>query len=162
MPIDNRNNPSPMPAVARASGDIEAWVIVDPGEATDLSAGEIITDERKRQAIVDGWYRDQVKKAVPELIAKWEPVLGVKVRRSFIRRMKTKWGSCNPGACSIRLNTELAKKPLECLEYIVVHEMVRLLERGHGERLATLVDRCMPDRRARRERLNDAPLAHEH
>ena len=72
---------------------------------------------------MEGWYREQLKKAVPPLIAKWEPLLGVKVNRFFVKRMKTKWGSCNTTAGNIRLNTELAKKPPECLEYIVVHEM---------------------------------------
>ena len=92
------------------------------------------TDEAKKQAIVEEWYREQLKEAVPPLIAKWEPLMGVKVERFFVQRMKTKWGSCNPGAGSIRLNTDLAKKPRECLEYIVVHEMVHLIERHHNDR----------------------------
>ena len=70
---------------------------------------------------------EQIKVAVPDLIAKWEPRMGVKVERFFVQQMKTKWGSCNPANRSIRLNTELAKKPRECLEYIVVHEMAHLL-----------------------------------
>ena len=69
------------------------------------------TDEAKKQAIVDEWYREQLKKAVPPLIAKWEPLMGVKVERFFVQQMKTKWGSCNPASGSIRLNTDLAKKP---------------------------------------------------
>ena len=81
----------------------------------------------------------------PPLIAKWEPMIGVKVERFFVRRMKTKWGSCNPDARSIRLNTDLAKKPRECLEYIVVHEMVHLLEPTHNGRFVALMDRFMPD-----------------
>ncbi len=86
------------------------------------------TDEDRRQAIVEEWYREQLKQAVPPLLAKWQPLHGVKVERFFVQRMKTKWGSCNPVARTIRLNTDLAKKPRECLEYIVVHEMVHLLE----------------------------------
>ena len=81
------------------------------------------TDENRRQALVEGWYREQIKNAVPPLIARWETMMGVTVNRFFVQRMKTKWGSCNPAAGHIRLNTELAKKPPECLEYIVVHEM---------------------------------------
>ena len=102
------------------------------------------TDEAKKQAIVDEWYREQLKQAVPPLIAKWEPLMGVKVERFFVQRMKTKWGSCNPGAGSIRLNTDLAKKPRECLEYIVVHEMVHLLEPTHNARFVALMDQFMP------------------
>jgi predicted metal-dependent hydrolase len=84
------------------------------------------TDAKKKQAIVEAWYRRQLKAALPPLIARWEPLLEVKVERFFVQRMKTKWGSCNHGARTIRLNTELAKKPRECLEYIVVHEMTHI------------------------------------
>lgn len=98
------------------------------------------TSEDTKQAIVAKWYREQVKSAVPVLIAKWEPMMGVKVGRVFVQKMKTKWGSCNPSSCSIRLNTELAKKPRECLEYVVVHEMAHLLERHHNERFMALMD----------------------
>ncbi len=77
---------------------------------------------------------------MPRLIAKWEPLMGVKVERVFVQKMKTKWGSCNPGSRSIRLNTDLAKKPRECLEYIVVHEMVHLLEPTHNARFVALMD----------------------
>ena len=118
------------------------------------------TNEDKKQAIVDKWYRAQLKKAVPSLIAKWEPLLGVKVERFFVQKMKTKWGSCNPGHKSIRLNTDLAKKPSECLEYIVLHEMVHLLVLNHGDRFTTLMDRYLPSWRLVRQILNEAPLAH--
>ena len=118
------------------------------------------TSEDKRQAIVDEWYRAQIKKAVPSLIAKWEPIMGVEVERFFVQKMKTKWGSCNAGFKSIRLNTDLAKKPPECLEYIVVHEMVHLLVPGHGDRFTALMDRYLPSWRLVRQTLNEAPLAH--
>ena len=97
------------------------------------------TRENKGQAIVDEWYRAQVKRVVPSLIAKWGPLIGVKVERFFVQKMKTKWGSCNSRSKSIRLNTELAKKPPECLEYIVVHEMVHLLVRRHDDRFTSLM-----------------------
>ena len=87
-------------------------------------------DEARKQAIVGNWYRAEVKKAATALIAKWEPVLGVKVDRLFVQRMKTKWGSCTTETRSIRLNTDLAKKPADCLEYIVVHEMAHLIVRA--------------------------------
>jgi predicted metal-dependent hydrolase len=92
------------------------------------------TSEAARQAILEAGYRQQLKATIPDLIEKWEPLMGVKVERFYVRRMKTKWGSCNATARSIRLNTELAKKPREYLEYIVVHEMVHLLEPTHNKR----------------------------
>jgi len=119
------------------------------------------TDEEKRQLIVEAWYREQIRKAVPPLIALWEPFLDVRVGRFFVQRMKTRWGSCNPGNGSIRLNTELAKKPRECLEYIVVHEMAHLLEPIHSARFVALMDRFMPDWRLRRNQLNQLPVRHE-
>jgi predicted metal-dependent hydrolase len=118
------------------------------------------TGEEKRQAIVDEWYRIQMKVAVPRLIAKWEPLLGVKVGRLFVQKMKTKWGSCNSEAKSIRLNTDLAKKPLVCLEYILVHEMVHLIVRHHDDRFTGLMDHHLPGWRLTRQMLNAAPLAH--
>jgi predicted metal-dependent hydrolase len=110
---------------------------------------------------VEQWYRDQLKNAVPPLIAKWEPLLGVKVERFFVQHMKTKWGSCNPGARRIRLNTDLTKKPRECLEYIVVHEMVHLLEPTHNPRFVALMDGFIPQWRFYRDRLNRLPVRHE-
>ncbi len=119
------------------------------------------TDDAKRQAIVEEWYRDQVKVAAAELIAKWEPRIGVAVERFYVRRMKTRWGSCNSAARTIRLNTDLAKKPRECLEYIVVHEMIHILEPTHNERFQTLMNQFMPDWRHRRQVLNRLPVRHE-
>ena len=118
-------------------------------------------DALKKRAIVEAWYRQQLKKAVPPLIARWEPLLEVKVERFFVQRMKTKWGSCNHRAHSIRLNTELAKKPRECLEYIVVHEMTHVLEPTHNARFVTLMDQCMPQWRFYRDQLNRLPVSHE-
>ena len=119
------------------------------------------TDHAKRQTIVDGWYREQVKKAAPPLFAKWERLMGVKVERFFVRRMKTKWGSCNSRARTVRLNTDLAKKPRECLEYIVVHEMVHLLEPTHNARFIALMDQFMPKWKSCRQVLNRLPVRHE-
>ncbi len=119
------------------------------------------TDATKRQDIVNEWYREQLKQAVPALIAKWEPLLEVKVARFFVQRMKTKWGSCNPIARSIRLNTDLAKKPRECLEYLVVHEMIHLLEPTHNARFVALMDRILPRWQQCRAVLNRLPVRHE-
>lgn len=117
--------------------------------------------EERKQIVLEDWYRRQLKEAVPPLIAKWQPLMGVKVERLFVQRMKTKWGSCNPGSGSVRLNTELAKKPRECLEYIVVHEMVHLLEPTHNQRFVALMDQFMPKWRFHREELNRLPVRHE-
>ena len=117
------------------------------------------TDKSRRQAIVEEWYRRQIKKAVPPLLARWEPRMDVRVERFFVQRMKTKWGSCNHKASTIRLNTELATKPPECLEYIVVHELVHLLEPTHNARFVRLMDRFMPRWEFHREALNRLPVS---
>jgi predicted metal-dependent hydrolase len=115
----------------------------------------------RKQAILEAWYREQLKDAVPPLIAKWEPLMGVKVGKFFVRRMKTRWGSCNPRARSIRFNTDLARKPPQCLEYIVVHEMAHLLEPSHNSRFKALMDRFMPNWRCHKEELNRLPVRHK-
>lgn len=117
--------------------------------------------EEKKQSLIEDWYRTQLKQAVPALIAKWEPCMGVKVERFFVQRMKTRWGSCNPYAKSIRLNTELGKKPPEYLEYIVVHEMAHLLEPTHNNRFIALMNRFLPKWRFYRDILNKLPVRHE-
>lgn len=119
------------------------------------------TDCAARQQVLYRWYRRQLKSHIPELLARWEPVVGVKVHDCRIKRMKTKWGSCNIEAKRIWLNLELAKKPQLCLEYILVHEMVHFLERQHSDRFRELMDKVMPDWRLRRDELNKAPLSNE-
>lgn len=119
------------------------------------------TAEGKRHALVDGWYREQIKSAAPGLIAKWEPLMSVSVAKFFVQRMRTRWGSCNPATHSIRLNTDLAKKPRECLEYIIVHEMLHLLEPTHNARFVALMDQFMPRWQHYREILNRLPVRHE-
>jgi predicted metal-dependent hydrolase len=120
------------------------------------------TDEAKRPALVEGWYRQQVRDAVPDLIARWEPLLNVNVARLFVQRMRTRWGGCNPATRSIRLNTDLAKKPRECLEYILVHEMLHLLEPSHNARFVGLMDQFLPRWQLYRATLNRLPVRHEH
>lgn len=119
------------------------------------------TDTQKKQAIVEAWYRWQLKQTVPPLIARWEPLMGIKIERFFVQRMKTKWGSCNHRARTLRLNTELAKKPRECLEYIVVHEMTHILAPTHNARFVVMMDQFMPQWRFYREQLNRLPVHHE-
>lgn len=143
-------------------------VIERPGRAhVELDGDRLLlyiapdTATDKRRELLDRWYREQLRGAIPDIISRWEPILDVKVPRFSIRRMKTKWGSCNRETGHIWFNIELAKKNHENLEYIAVHEMTHLLERGHGERFTKLMDRFMPDWRARRDQLNHAPLAYE-
>jgi predicted metal-dependent hydrolase len=119
------------------------------------------TDRSRREALMEQWYREQVKSAAPALVAKWERLMGVKVRRIFVQRMKTKWGSCNPRAGTVRLNTDLARKPKACLEYIIVHELAHLLEPTHNERFLALMDQFMPKWQSNREALNRLPVRHE-
>lgn len=119
------------------------------------------SDDERRREVVDAWYRDELKRAAQPLIAKWEPRLGVKASRLFVQRMKTKWGSCNPATQSIRLNTELAKKPRECLEYLVVHELAHLLEPTHNARFVAIMDRFISKWQHYRQVLNRLPVRHE-
>ena len=119
------------------------------------------TAEVRRQVVIEAWYRDQLRQAVPPLVARWEPVLGVTVARFHIQRMKTRWGSCSAGSGSIRLNTDLAKKPPECLEYIVVHEMVHFLEPTHSSRFVALMNQFMPAWQHCRTMLNRLPVRHD-
>jgi predicted metal-dependent hydrolase len=118
-------------------------------------------DIEAKERILQAWYRRELKALIPELIKKWSKIIDVEVSEWGVKRMKTKWGSCNPEAKRIWLNLELAKKPTVCLEYIVVHEMIHLVERKHGERFTKLMDRFLPQWRSYREELNRTPLAHE-
>ncbi|KHJ74243.1 M48 family metallopeptidase [Rhodococcus sp. Chr-9] len=143
-------------------------VVERPGRAHFEVDGERLvlyvpadTSAEKRRAYLDKWYRDQLCQAIPDLIAKWEQSLDVTVPKWTIRRMKTKWGSCNRETRHIWFNVELAKKHPDCLEYIVVHEMTHYFERNHGERFTSLMDQHLPDWRSRREQLNAAPLGAE-
>lgn len=118
-------------------------------------------DTALKQDILEAWYRKQLKERSLALIAKWEPLIGVRVGKIFAQRMKTKWGGCNPVSGHIRLNTDLAKKPPECLEYIVVHEMTHLLEPTHNNRFVALMDSFMPKWRLYKDGLNRLPVRHE-
>lgn len=112
-----------------------------------------------RRALLDRWYREELRQALPRVISKWEASLGVSVPQWKIRRMRTKWGSCNRETRSILLNVELAKKHPDCLDHIVLHEMLHLLERNHGRRFSDLLDRFQPNWRSVSDQLNQAPLA---
>jgi len=139
----------------------------DASPAVELTRSRLIlrirpeTDRAKRDAVVEGWYRQQLKEAIPPLLGRWETILGVKAERFFVQRMKTKWGSCNHRARTIRFNTDLAKKPPICLEYIVVHELVHLIEPTHNARFIALMDRFMPNWLLHRQALNRLPVREE-
>lgn len=119
------------------------------------------TCSEKKRAILEAWYRNNLKQAIPALIEKWQLRMGVSVQKFYVQRMKTKWGSCSVHSGSIRINTELAKKPLACLEYIIVHEMTHLLEPTHNSRFIALMDQFMPKWRFYRDELNRLPVRHE-
>jgi len=116
----------------------------------DVRAG---TKYRKKRALLDEWYRAKLMEALPELTRKWERLTGVIAGRLSVRRMKTRWGSCNTRTGHIRLNTELAKKAPECLEYVLVHELVHVLEPSHNHRFKALMDGFMPEWRSWRAEL---------
>ena len=118
------------------------------------------SDTAKRERVLRAWYRKQLKEMVPPQIAKWEAIIGVQVADWGVKRMKTRWGSCNIKVHRIWVNLELIKKPVHCLEYIIVHEMVHLLERLHNDRFVAHMDEFMPQWRLFRDELNSAPLAH--
>ncbi|MGA5898089.1 M48 family metallopeptidase [Streptomyces venetus] len=119
------------------------------------------SDAEQRYTVLNGWYRKEIKAAVPALLEKWQPVVGQEASRFVVRRMKTKWGTCQQASRSIWINPELAKKHPRCLEYIIVHELTHLIERSHSARFQELMDSFLPDWRARRDELNEAPLAAE-
>jgi predicted metal-dependent hydrolase len=119
------------------------------------------TGLEKRKEILDGWYRQRLKEIVPGFIAQYEKTMQIEVSEFAIKKMKTRWGSCNIKAKRIWLNLELAKKPKECIEYIVVHEMTHLLERRHNERFTAYVDKFLPKWRFYKEELNRRLLRHE-
>ena len=119
------------------------------------------SDREQRERVMLTWYRQHLKEQIPALIEKWELVLDVRVADWRVKQMKTKWGTCNIEAGRIWLNLELAKKSPQCLEYIVVHEMVHLLERHHSDRFAELMGKFLPQWKLHREELNRSALGHE-
>lgn len=112
-----------------------------------------------REAVLDAWHREKLREVAGALMEKWQRKLGVEADWN-IKRMKTKWGACNPASRRVWLNLELVRSPPACLEYIVVHELVHLMARRHDERFFALMDRHLPNWRARRELLNAVPLPH--
>jgi hypothetical protein len=137
----------PCRVMLRSRTTLELWV----RPASDASA---------RDRALQRWYRDRLRELVPPLLAKWEPLLGLHAADWRIKKMKTKWGACSVDARRIWLNLELAKKPARCLEYLIVHELVHLVERRHNDVFTQIMDKHLPLWRQRRQELNSAPLAH--
>lgn len=119
------------------------------------------TTTEKCQALLEAWYRAQVRAAAEPLLRKWQAIMGVQAGKLLVQRMKTKWGSCNPQTGLIRLNTDLAKKPPEHLEYVIVHELAHLIEASHGERFVAAMDMFLPKWQLLRDELNSLPVRHE-
>ena len=118
------------------------------------------TDTAKRKDILEEWYRSKLKEMIPLIINRLEEVMSVEVKEFGIKKMKTKWGTCNIESQRIWLNLELAKKPINCLEYIVIHEMTHLLERNHNNRFVALMNQFMPNWKEVKEELNRLPVSH--
>ncbi len=118
------------------------------------------TDVQKRQVIMDEWYRQRLKEVAPPIIEKWEKIMSVSINELAIKKMKTKWGTCNRDAKRIWLNLELAKKPFHCIEYIVVHELVHLLERSHNANFIAYMDNYLPEWKQLKNELNKLPVSH--
>ena len=119
------------------------------------------TSTQNRALVLTEWYRQQLKARIPDLLTHWEPLVGRQVSDWGIKKMKTKWGSCNISQRRIWLNLELAKKPIECLEYVLVHELVHLLERHHSDRFKTYMDKYLPQWQRYRDILKHEPLRND-
>lgn len=129
-------------------------VLDTPGRPrVELNAGEALlflyvrprSTKAEREKLLNTWYRRQLKAVVPAYLEKWQQKIGVTVKEWGIKRMKTRWGSCNTRDRRIWLNLELVKRSPRCLEYIIVHELVHLLERYHNHRFYAYLDRYLPD-----------------
>ena len=114
----------------------------------------------ERQKLLNEWYRASLKKEIPAIIKKWEKIINVSVNEWGVKQMKTKWGTCNIEAKRVWLNLELAKKPIICLEYIIVHEMIHLLERHHNAHFIMHLDKFMPKWKLHKDELNKMPVSH--
>jgi predicted metal-dependent hydrolase len=116
------------------------------------------SDLAQRQRVMTAWYRQQMKEQIIPLIDKWQAIIGVKITECGIKQMKTKWGTCNIRVRRIWLNLDLIKKPIHCLEYVIVHELVHLLERRHNARFKHYMDKFMPEWRHYKADLNRLPV----
>lgn len=119
------------------------------------------SDRMKREQVMIEWYRKELRKVAHDLLEQWQKILGINAHEWGIKRMKTRWGTCNQKAGRIWFNLELAKKPEHCLDFIIVHEMTHLLEKNHNDRFKTHMDTFLPRWRQFKEELNQTVLSHE-
>lgn len=140
-------------------GDYSPKVVLKTKKYIDLYIKEA-TPVEKRHEIINEWYRVELKKQIPPIIEKWEKLLNISVNDWQVKQMKTKWGTCNIEKKRIWINLELAKKPEQCLEYIIVHEMIHLLERHHNDRFLYFMDTFLPNWRQLKDELNKLPVSH--
>lgn len=119
------------------------------------------TNILKREEIMQNWYRNELYKFLEKAINKWEKKIGVKVNSWSIRRMKTRWGTCNHKKKNIWLNLELTKKPESCIEYVILHELLHLIEEKHSDKFTALLNKYMPKWKSEKEELNRLILSHE-
>ena len=143
--------------LVRTSGDRSVQV---KGDRIELSVPPD-ADRGFRERTFQRWQRVQLRERIEPLIDKWSDALEVSRPKAGIKRMRTKWGSCNPDAGRVWINLEMVKKPTDCLNYLVCHEMVHLIERSHGDRFISILDSHLPRWRTLRDRLNAEPLSHE-
>jgi len=115
---------------------------------------------KHREKLLEDWYRSEIKKQIALLLEKWSKIIGVRVNKVSVRKMKTKWGTCNTASKRILLNLELAKKPAHCLEYVFVHEMIHILEKKHSDKFMTKMDSFMPNWKQLKQELNKSPLSY--
>ena len=135
--IERRGNPKIL------TGDGQMKLYVRPGST-----------KAKRQEFLDSWYRKILKEAAPAIIKTWEKRLGVEVKKLYVRKMKTHWGSCNCERQTLRLNSELVKRNPECLEYVIVHEMLHIIEKKHNNRFYRLLSQYLPEWKSIRKKMN--------
>lgn len=119
------------------------------------------SNTQKRRQVLYNWYREHLKTQIPPLIKKWQGITGLNINGWHIKLMKTKWGSCNIEAKQIWLNLTLAKKPSYCLEYVILHELIHLLERHHNRRFTSYLDKFMPNWHFYKAELNEYPLNYQ-
>jgi len=139
--IERKGNPK----IAMENGNMKMYV--RPGST-----------KAKWQEFLDKWYSKILKEATIPLIEKWEGRIGVEVKKIFVRKMKTCWGSCNSTRQTLRLNSELAKRKRECLEYVIVHEMLHIIEKSHNRKFYSLMNKHMPEWKIIRKKMNTGGL----
>lgn len=135
-------------------------IIVKTKTYIEMYVNETFTVEQKQQLLKE-WYRVQLKKVLAELIPKWEVLLNVNTNNVKVQTLRTKWGSCNPDNGNFLFNIELAKKPYECIEYVVVHELLHLIERTHNDNFKAYLDKYLPNWKQLKDELNALPVSYE-